>query len=90
MLLSFLTIAAEGIQDRWPLVVAIPLGVVLIRWRRSIGHALGGFYGVEYPPSGDPEPARATKESAQIFWSAGLLVVGAFLIIVPAVILAGV
>jgi hypothetical protein len=90
VLLSYLIIAADGIQERWPVALAIPLGVGLIRWRRSIGRALGGFYGVDYPPRRDPEPARATRESAQMLWSAGMLVLGTFLILVPAVILAGV
>ena len=83
------TLAAAGILERWPLVVAIPLGIALIHWRRSIGRALGGFYGVEHPPSRDPEPARATREMAQMFWSAGMVVLGVFLVVVPALILAG-
>jgi hypothetical protein len=90
MLLSYVTMAAESIQERWPAVFAIPLGVALIRWRRPIGRALGSFYGVDYPPNPDPEPARATGEWAQMLWSAGMLILGVFLIVVPAVILAGV
>ena len=90
MLLSYLTMAAEPIQERWPVVFAIPLGVALIRWRRSIGRALGSFYGVEYPPNPDAEPARATRASAQMLWSAGMLIFGVFLIVMGAVILAGI
>jgi hypothetical protein len=90
MLLWYLTIAAESLQERWPVVFLIPPGVALIRWRRPIGRALGSFYGVEYPPNPDPDPSRATRESAQMFWSAGMLIFGVFLIVVPAVILAGV
>lgn len=89
MLLWDPTLAADGILERWPLVVAIPLGLALVRWHRSIGRTLGGFYGVEYPPNRDPEPAGATRDMAQMFWSAGMLVVGVFLVVVPVVILAG-
>ena len=83
-------LAAAELFERWPLLVAIPLGIVLIRWRDSIGRALAGFYGVEYPPNPDPEPARAIKDTSQMFWSAGMLVLGTFLIVVPVLILAGI
>jgi hypothetical protein len=87
---TLLTFAAQGILERWPLLVAIPLGLALIRWRRSIGKALSSFYGAEFPQSSDHESARATRNMAELFWSIGMLVLGGFMLVVPLLILAGV
>jgi hypothetical protein len=84
------TLATDGLLERWPLLVAIPLGLALIRWRRSIGKALGSFYGTEFPPSSHPESARATRNMAELFWTFGMLVLGVFILVVPLVVFAGV
>ena len=87
--MTLLTLAVQGVVERWPLLVAIPLGLALIRWRRSIGKALGGFYGAEFPPSSDPEPSRATSDMAELFWTFGMLVIGVFMIVVPVLVFVG-
>ena len=88
--MTLATLAAQDALERWPLLVAIPVGLALIRWRRSIGKALGSFYGAEFPPSSDHESARATRNTAELFWTFGMLVLGGFMLVVPLLVFAGV